>query len=87
MRDLKLSDDATWADAAVFEILRKAAKGDLAAIKEIIDRVEGKATSFEEEKVDAKEAHVYLVVGDRKNLENAKPVTDSVEITRGINKP
>jgi hypothetical protein len=36
-----------------------------------------------QEKMDHKEAHVYLVVGEEKTLDNAKTVTGSVEITGG----
>jgi hypothetical protein len=40
---LKLPEDATWADAAVRRLMREALKGNIAAIKEMADRIEGKA--------------------------------------------
>lgn len=86
LKSSNLGDDATWADAVILELMRKAATGDLPAIKEVIDRIEGKTTTFEEERVDAKEAHVYLVVGDEKKLETVLPVDGNVEITGGIYK-
>ena len=42
-KSLDLPEAATWADAAIEELNRKAADGDLAAIKEQADRIEGKA--------------------------------------------
>lgn len=86
---LGLPETATWADASVHSLMRKAADGDLGAIKEIADRIEGKTTAFEEEKVDAKEAHVYLIVPgeDDKRVENAKMVVGNVEITGGPRGP
>lgn len=72
---------------AVRRMLEATQVGGTSAAKEIVDRIEGKAMVYEEEKVDAKEAHVYLVVGNETELENAKPVTGSVEITGGTNEP
>ena len=85
MIDLKLTEGATWADAAMFEITRRAARGDLAAIREIIDRIEGKPKPVETEDRTSKEAHVYLVVGEEKVLDQAKPIAGSVEITGAVN--
>ena len=41
-KELDLPETATWADAATEELMRKAANGDTAAIKEMADRTEGK---------------------------------------------
>ena len=40
---LQLPKEATFADAAVLTLMRKAIKGDVGAIKEMADRIEGKA--------------------------------------------
>lgn len=40
---LKLSETATWADAAVYMLMRRAVRGEPIAIKELADRIEGKA--------------------------------------------
>src|SRR5215469_5607254 len=41
-KKLKLPETARWADAAIQSLAIKAARGDLAAIKELADRIEGK---------------------------------------------
>lgn len=40
---LKLEEGATWADAAVYMLMRRAVRGEPIAIKELADRIEGKA--------------------------------------------
>jgi hypothetical protein len=80
---LALPQNATWADAAIAELMRRAASGDLQSIREVIDRIEGKPSIYEEKDGDSKEAHVYLVVGDDKRVDQARTVTGSVEITGG----
>ncbi|HYM35169.1 MAG TPA: hypothetical protein VET48_07195 [Steroidobacteraceae bacterium] len=40
---LRLPETATWADASIRELMKKAAAGDISAIKEMADRIEGKA--------------------------------------------
>jgi hypothetical protein len=42
LRLLKLPETATWADAAVRRLMREALKGNIAAIREMADRIEGK---------------------------------------------
>ena len=43
MKDLELPETATWADASTLELAIKAGDGDIPAIKEMADRIEGKA--------------------------------------------
>ena len=43
MKDLELPETATWADASTLELAIKAGNGDIPAIKEMADRIEGKA--------------------------------------------
>lgn len=77
---------ATWREAnAVRRLMEATGLGGTNAAKEIVDRIEGKSTMFEDEKVDAKQAHVYLVVGEEKTLAAARPVTAAVEITGAAN--
>ena len=54
----------------------------LQVAKEVSDRRQS-------EKIDAKEAHVYLIVpgNDDKRVENAKPVLGGVEISGGDDEP
>ncbi len=81
-----LKKGACWREAsALRRLLETLEGGGTPAAKEIVDRVEGKAMVYEEEKVDAKEAHVYLVVGEEKTLAQAKPILGTVEITGGVN--
>jgi hypothetical protein len=83
-----LEKGATWREAnAVRRMMEATGIGGTSAAKEIVDRIEGKTSTFEEEKVDATQAHVYLVVGDDKRAGNARAVVGNVEITGGINKP
>src|ERR1700733_10144463 len=46
-KSLKLPKNATCADAVVVGLLRMALNGNLAAIKEIMDRIEGKTSTYE----------------------------------------
>jgi hypothetical protein len=79
-----LKAGASWREASVLRrLLETLESGGTPPAKEIVDRIEGKAFTYEEEKVDAKEAHVYLVVGDDKRVDQARTVTGSVEITGG----
>ena len=81
-----LAKGATWRQASVLRrLLETLESGGTPPAKEIVDRIEGKAMVYEEEKVDAKEAHVYLVVGEEKVLDQAKPIAGSVEITGAVN--
>jgi hypothetical protein len=43
LKKLKLPESATWADASVWKLILKAAAGEISAIKEMADRIEGKA--------------------------------------------
>ena len=43
LKDLELPETATWADASTLELAIKAGNGDIPAIKEMADRIEGKA--------------------------------------------
>lgn len=82
-----LPKGATWADAAVLRRHMEALMdGGTPAAKEIADRIEGKVAVYEDERVDAKEAHVYLVVGENPKLEEARTIVGNVELTGGINK-
>ena len=40
---LDLPQEATWADAAVHKLMREAVKGNIAAVREMADRIEGRA--------------------------------------------
>lgn len=40
---MKLPQEATWADAIVHKMFREAVKGNLAASREMADRIEGRA--------------------------------------------
>ncbi len=81
-----LKKGVSWADAATLRRHMEALlDGGTPAAKEIADRIEGKSATFEDEKVDAKEAHVYLVVGEEKTLAAARPVTAAVEVTGAAN--
>jgi hypothetical protein len=83
-----LPKGATWADAStVRRLLETLESGGTPAAKEIVDRIEGKSTTFEEERVDAKEAHVYLLVGEGPKNEEARTIVGNVELTGGIRKP
>lgn len=79
---------ATFREAiAVRRLLEATQIGGTSAAKEIVDRIEGKTTTFEEERVHANESHVYLIVGDGSKKEEMRAVAGTVEITGGINKP
>lgn len=83
-----LPKGSTWADGAVLRRHMEALMdGGTPAAKEIADRIEGKTTTFEEERVDAKESHVYLVVGESPKKEETRTIVRNVEITGGANKP
>jgi hypothetical protein len=83
-----LPEGSTWADAAVLRrFIEASANGGTPAAKEIADRAEGKATTFEEEKVDAKESNVYLVVGEASVNKEMHTIVGNVELTGAINKP
>jgi hypothetical protein len=41
-RKLRLPETATWSDGAVLMLMRRAVQGEVAAIKELADRTEGK---------------------------------------------
>lgn len=78
-KSLNLPEDATCIDGVVCGLLRMALRGDLGAIREIIDRIEGKTGPVGN--AEPNDEHVFLIVGQEKAFENAKPVTGSVEIT------
>lgn len=83
-----LPKGSTWADAAVLRRHMDAlTDGGTPAAKEIADRIEGKVAVYEDEREDAKEAHVYLVVGENPNQEEARTIVGNVELTGAVDKP
>ena len=83
-----LKPGASWAEASTIRrMLETLEGGGTPAAKEIVDRIEGKSFTYEEERVDAKEAHVYLVVSDDKRVTGAKRVVGNVEITGVSSEP
>lgn len=65
-KELELPLTATWADAAIEELNRKAANGDIQAIKEQADRIEGKAPERLEISGPEKKEITVRIIHDQK---------------------
>ena len=63
---LELPQTATWADASIRELSIKAANGDISAIKEMADRIEGKAPERLEITGPERKEIVIRLIHDRK---------------------
>lgn len=63
---LRLGPEATWADAAVRRLMREAMKGNIQAIKELADRIEGKSPERLEISGPERKEITIRIVHDRK---------------------